>query len=106
MAARLKKGDQVIVIAGKDKGKRGEVLRVINAVGRVVVSNVNVVTKHAKPSKKVPQGGILKFEAPIDASNLAHIDPKLDSATKIGYKFLADGKKVRYAKKSGEVIDN
>ncbi len=106
MAAKFKKGDKVTVIAGKDKGKRGEILRVVKSSGRVVVADINVVTKHMKPSKKAPQGGIFKMEAPIHASNLAHVDPKLDLVTRIGYKFLADGKKVRYAKKSGEVIDN
>ncbi len=104
MAAKVKKGDQVVVIAGKDKGKRGEVLRVIPSENRVVVQGVNVVTKHTKPSM-TNQGGLVKQEAAIHVSNVAHIDPKSNEATRVSFKVLEDGKKVRVARKSGEQID-
>lgn len=104
MAAKVKKGDQVVVIAGKDKGKKGEVLRVIPTENRVVVQGVNVVTKHTKPSM-TSQGGLVKQEAPIHVSNVAHIDPKSNEATRVGFKTLEDGTKVRVARKSGEQID-
>jgi large subunit ribosomal protein L24 len=104
MAAKVKKGDQVVVIAGKDKGKKGEVLRVIPTENRVVVQGVNVVTKHTKPSM-TSQGGLVKVEAPLDASNVAHIDPKSGKPTRVGFKTLEDGTKVRIARASGEQID-
>ena len=101
---RIKKGDNVIVIAGNDKGKTGKVLSVAPAENRAIVEGVNLVSKHTKPNSKAPQGGIIKKEAPIHVSNLSLIDPKSGSATRVGYKFTEDGKKVRYAKKSGEEI--
>jgi large subunit ribosomal protein L24 len=101
---RIKKGDNVIVIAGNDKGKTGKVLSVAPAENRAIVEGVNLVSKHTKPNSKAPQGGIIKKEAPIHVSNLSLIDPKSGSATRVGYKFNEDGKKVRYAKKSGEEI--
>lgn len=101
---KLKKGDKVIVLAGKDKGKRGEILEMRRNLGKAVVQGVNLVKKHAKPSQVDP-GGIKEIELPIQLSNLAIEDPKDGSATRIGYKFLEDGKKVRFAKKSGEMID-
>jgi large subunit ribosomal protein L24 len=104
MAAKVKKGDQVVVIAGKDKGKRGEVLRVIPDEGRLVVQGVNVVTKHTRPSM-TSQGGLVKKEATIHASNVAHVDPKSNEPTRVGFKVLEDGTKVRVARKSGEQID-
>ena len=99
---KIKTGDTVKVIAGKDKDKEGKVLSVDKKTGRVVVEGVNMVTKHAKPSAANQQGGINNKEAPIDASNL--IDVQNGKATRIGYK-VEDGKKVRVAKKTGEVID-
>ena len=100
---RIKKGDNVIVIAGNDKGKTGKVLSVAPAENRAIVEGVNLVSKHTKPNSKAPQGGIIKKEAPIHVSNLSLIDPKSNTATRVGYK-MVDGKKVRYAKKSGEEI--
>jgi large subunit ribosomal protein L24 len=104
MAAKVKKGDQVVVIAGKDKGKRGEVLRVIPDEGRLVVQGVNVVTKHTRPSM-TSQGGLVKKEATIHVSNVAHVDPTSKEPTRVGFKVLEDGTKVRIARKSGEQID-
>ena len=99
----IKKGDNVIVIAGNDKGQKGRVLEVIVKKGRAIVEGVNIIKKSTKPTAKYPQGGIVELEAPIDMSNLALIDPKSGKATRVGYKFV-DGKKVRYSKKSGEEI--
>jgi len=106
MAAKFKirKGDSVIVRTGRDKGKRGDVLKVIPAEERVIVQGVNMVKRHTKPSQAGP-GGIVEKEAPIHISNVAHVDPKDDKATRIGFKVLDDGRKVRFAKRSGEVID-
>ncbi len=101
---KIKKGDAVIVTTGKDKGKRGEVLRVIPEQKRVVISGANVATRHNRPSQ-FDAGGIAKKEMPIHISNVALVDPKQDVATRVGYKTLKDGRKVRFAKKSGEVID-
>jgi large subunit ribosomal protein L24 len=102
---KIKKGDEVIVTAGKNSGSKGEVLKVFTKTSRVLISGVNVVLKHTKPSA-TSAGGIVKKELPLHISNVSHLDPKLGIATKIGYKILEDGKKVRFAKKSGELIDN
>ena len=99
---KIKTGDTVKVIAGKDKDKEGKVLSVDKKTGRVVVEGVNMVTKHAKPSASNQQGGIINKEAPIDASNVMYVQN--GKATRIGYK-VEDGKNVRVAKKTGEVID-
>ena len=106
MAIKLKirKGDRVKVIAGRSKGKIGDVLRVLAADDRVVVSGVNVIKRHTKPSR-TEQGGIIEREAAIHVSNVAVLDPKTDKPTKIGFKFLEDGRKVRFARGSGETID-
>jgi large subunit ribosomal protein L24 len=103
MPARLKKGDRVIVTSGKDKGKRGEILRVYASEERVLVSGVNVVKRHQRQSARV-QGGIVSKESPVHVSKIAHIDPKSDGPTRVGFKTV-DGRMVRYAKKSGELID-
>ena len=103
MVAKIKKGDRVIVTTGRDKGKKGEVLKVLPKENKAVVSGVNTAKRHTKPSQK-QQGGIVNKDQPIDLSNLAHIDPKSGDATKIGFKVLGDGRRVRFAKKSGEVI--
>lgn len=100
---KLKKGDQVVVITGKDKGKTGEISRVIPADNKVVVSGINMMTKHKKPTQ-FSQGGLEKIEAPIHVSNVALADPKSGKATRVGFKDLKDGQKVRIAKKSGETI--
>jgi large subunit ribosomal protein L24 len=101
---KIKKDDDVIVLTGRDKGKRGKVIKVIRSEDRAVVQGVNVVKRHTRPSQTEP-GGILEKEAPIQLSNLAHVDPKDGKATRVGYRFLDDGRKVRFAKRSGEVID-
>jgi large subunit ribosomal protein L24 len=103
MAAKLKKGDKVIVLAGKDKGKEGEVLSVMPKENRAMVQGVNMVIRHTRQSQ-TEQGGRIPKEASVDLSNLAMVDPKDGGATRVGFKEV-DGKKVRYAKKSGEVID-
>jgi len=101
---RLRKGDDVVVISGHDKGKTGSILRVIRSEDRVIVDGINMVKRHTRPSQAQP-GGIVNKEAPIHISNVAFADPKDRSATRVGYKFLEDGRKVRVAKQSGEVID-
>ena len=101
---KIKKGDNVVVISGRDKGKTGEVLRVFPAEARAVVQGVNIARRHTKPRMGEP-GGILEKELPIHISNLAHIDPQSGRPTRIGYRFLEDGRKVRVARRSGEVID-
>ena len=100
----IKKGDTVYVLAGEDKGRQGRVLSVQAAKNRAIVEGINIVSKSTKPSAKHPQGGIVKMEAPINISNLALIDPKSGKPTRIGRKENAEGKLVRYAKKSGEEI--
>ena len=105
MAAKIKKGDHVLVIAGKDKGKKGEVLKVFPKEERVLISGVAMVKRHTRPTQADPDGGIKQFEAPIHISNVSAIDPKSSKATRVGFKTLKDGTKVRVAKKSGEVID-
>lgn len=101
----VKKDDTVIVISGKDKGKKGRVLAAFPKDNRVLVEGVNMVKKHSRPTQKNPQGGILNQEAPIHVSNVMVADPKSGNATRVGYKVLDNGKKVRVAKKSGEVLD-
>ncbi|MBP1933036.1 50S ribosomal protein L24 [Ammoniphilus resinae] len=101
----VKTGDTVVVITGKDKGKKGRILAAFPKTNRVLVEGVNMVKKHTKPNPTNPQGGIITKEAAIHASNVMIVDPKSDEPTRIGYKVLENGKKVRYAKKSGEVID-
>ena len=103
MAAKLKTGDRVVVLAGRDKGKEGDILKVIPAEGRAVVSGVNMVTRHQRQSQQT-QGGRIEMEAPIDLSNLAFVDPQDGGPTRVGFR-IEDGKKVRFAKKSGETID-
>ena len=106
MAAKIKKGDYVLVLSGRDKGKKGEVLKVIPREERGVVAGVHVVKRHMRPSQADPDGGIKTFEAPIHVSNVSAIDPKSGAATRVGFKTLKDGKKVRVATKSGELLDD
>ena len=101
---KIKKGDRVVVISGRDKGRTGEVLRVLPAEARVVVQGVNVVRRHTRPRMGDP-GGVVEKELAIHISNVSHIDPQSSRPTRIGYKFLDDGRKVRFARRSGEVID-
>lgn len=98
---KIKKGDKVEVLTGKDKGKRGEVLRVYPEKNKVVVEGVAIAKRHVKPNAANQQGGIVEAEAAIDASNVALIDPKADKPTRIGYLIKEDGTKVRVSKKSG-----
>jgi large subunit ribosomal protein L24 len=104
MPAKVRKGDRVVVIAGRDKGKSGEVLRVYPSEARVLVAGVNVVKRHQRQTARV-QGGIVSKEAPLHLSKIAHLDPKTGGPTRIGFKILGDGRRVRFAKKSGEVLD-
>jgi len=104
MTAKIRKGDRVVVTTGRDKGKKGEVLRVYPQDTRALVSGVNIVKRHQRQTQR-QQAGIVNKEAPVHLSNLAHVDPKTGEATRVGFKFLGDGRKVRFAKKSGEVID-
>jgi len=101
---KIRKGDNVIVTAGKDNGKTGEVLLVDTNTSRVLVRGINIIKRHTKPSQ-TSTGGIMEREASIHISNVAHIDPKTSKASKVGYRFLEDGRKVRFARGSGEVID-
>ena len=105
MAARIKKGDRVLVIAGADKGKRGEVLRVIPKEDRAVVQGVRMAKHHRKPTGLGQPGGIVEQEAPIHLSNIMLVDPKSDQPTRVGFRVLEDGRKVRVAKGSGDQID-
>ena len=102
---KIRKDDEVIVLTGRDKGKRGAVLRVVTKTDRVLVEGVNVSKRHVKPTQTEPQGGIVEREAPIHISNVALIDPESDRPTRVRYKRLEDGRKVRVAARSGEVID-
>ena len=104
MAAKIRKGDKVVVISGSDKGVTGEVLRVVPSENRVIVQGVGLVKRHTRPSG-MNQGGIVEKEMAIHVSNVAHIDPKTDKPTRVGFKFVEDNRKVRFAKDSGEVID-
>jgi large subunit ribosomal protein L24 len=100
---KIKKGDQVIVITGRDKGSKGEVLKVFTETNRIVVQGVNMATRHKKPTQ-VAAGGLEKKERTIHISNVAIIDPKSKKPSRVGYKTLKDGKKVRIARKSGEAL--
>lgn len=106
MATKLKirKGDRVVVTTGRDKGKTGEVLRILRKQNRALVQGVNMVKRHQRPTQ-ASGGGIVEMESTIHISNLAHIDPKDQKPTRIGFKVLDDGRKVRFAKRSGEIID-
>jgi large subunit ribosomal protein L24 len=104
MPAKIRKGDRVVVTTGRDKGKKGEVMKIMTEENRALVSGVNMVRRHQRQTQKL-QGGIVSKESSIHLSNLAHADPKDGSPTRIGWKVLNDGRRVRFAKKSGEVID-
>jgi large subunit ribosomal protein L24 len=102
--SNIKKGDKVIVTTGRDKGKKGEVLKIFPKEDRALVAGINVVKRHQRQTQ-TQAGGIVNKESTIHLSNLAHVDPKSGKASRIGFKTLNDGRKVRFAKKSGEVID-
>jgi len=101
---KIKKGDHVVVLTGKDKGKHGEVLKVLPAENRAIVRGVSLVRRHQRQTAN-QEGGIITKEAPVHISNIALEDPKDGKPTRVGYKFLKDGRKVRFARRSGEVID-
>jgi len=104
-AAKIKKGDKVIILSGKDRGKRGEVTKSFPKEMKVLVGGVNMMTRHKKPSQANPQGGLERTEAPMHVSNVAIEDPHTGRATRVGFKVLEDGRKVRVAKGSGVQID-
>ena len=104
MSSKIKKGDNVMVMTGKDKGKTGEVLIVLPAKERLLVRGVNIVKRHTKPSQTAP-GGIVERESTVHVSNVALIDPTSNKATKIGFRVLEDGRKVRFSKSSIEILD-
>ncbi len=104
MAAKIKKGDRVIVTAGRDKGKRGEVRQVMPTEGRAIVAGVNLVCRHTRQTPQT-EGGIITKESTIHLSNLAILDPKTGKPTRVGFKILDDGRTVRVAKRSGDLID-
>ena len=103
--AHVRKGDTVMVIAGKERGKRGKVLRVLPDKGRVIVERINMIKKHQRPTQKLRQGGIIEREGSLHLSNVMLVDPRSDKPTRVGVRELADGKKVRLARRSGEMID-
>ena len=104
MAAKIRKGDRIVVLTGKDKGRQGAVSKVFPKESRVLVDGLNLVQRHTRPSQGDPQGGIKNKEAALHISNVAFVDPKSGEPTRVGFR-IEDGKKVRVAKKSGEVID-
>jgi large subunit ribosomal protein L24 len=103
--AHVRKGDTVIVVAGKERGKRGRVLRVIPEKSRVIVERINMIKKHQRPTQNLRQGGIIEREGAIHLSNVMLVDPQSGKPTRIGMRGLSDGKKVRVARKSGEILD-
>ena len=103
-AAKIKKGDSVVILSGKDKGKTGEVTKVMPKEGKLIVDGVNIITRHKKPTQMDPNGGLEKREAPLHASKVALVDPKDGKATRVRFETV-DGKKVRVAVRSGENID-
>ncbi|MFN3892885.1 MAG: 50S ribosomal protein L24 [Beijerinckiaceae bacterium] len=104
MAAKIKKGDKVVILAGRDKGRTGEVIKVMPDENRALVRGLNMVRRHQRQTAN-QEGGIISKEAPVDLSNLAIADPKDGKATRVGFKILEDGRKVRFAKRSGDLID-
>ena len=102
--SKIRKGDKVVIISGSDKGKKGEVIKLFPKEDRALVRGVNMVKRHQRQTQ-TQQAGIVTKEAPVHLSNIAHVDPKSGKATRVGFKTLGDGRKVRFAKKSGEVID-
>lgn len=104
MASKIKRGDKVVVLTGKDRGKSGEVLKVLPAENRVIVQGINMVKRHQRQSMQ-SQGGIVEKEAPVHMSNVAIEDPSDGKATRVGFQFLNDGRKVRVSRRTGETID-
>jgi large subunit ribosomal protein L24 len=106
MAAKVRKNDTVQVLAGRDRGKQGKVTRVLTKEDRAVVEGINIRKRHTKPRTQTEQGGIVEFPAPLHVSNLGVVCPKCGKATRVGFRTLEDGTKVRVCKRDGEVIDN
>ena len=104
MASRILKGDTVVVITGKDKGKRGKVMRVLHEDNRVLVEGINRIKRHSRPTPRNPSGGIIEREQPISASNVMPVDPKTGQGTRVRFKVIEGGKQVRVAVKSGEEL--
>jgi len=104
MALKIKKGDRVVAIAGKDKGKHGEVIENMPKDGMVLVRGLNIATRHVKPSQADPNGGLKRIEAPMHVCKVALEDPRTGKPTRVGFRIEADGTKVRIAKRSGEVV--
>jgi len=104
--SKLRKNDEVIVLAGKDKGKRGKILRVLPEENRVLVEKVNMIKRHTRPDRLGKAGGIIEKEAPIHISNVALVNPATGKADRVGHRFLEDGRKVRFFKSNGEVVPN
>jgi len=103
---RIKKGDTVRVITGEDRGKEGKILKVFPDKGRIIVEKVNMIKRHTRPSKMVPQGGIIEKEAPINATNVMLVCPNTGKPTRVGTQILAGGSRVRVSKKSGDAIND
>lgn len=103
---RIKKGDTVRVITGEDRGKEGKILKVFPDKGRIIVEKVNMIKRHTRPSKMVPQGGIIEKEAPINATNVMLVCPNTGKPTRVGAEVLTDGSRARVSKKSGEMIND
>ncbi|MFP6644076.1 MAG: 50S ribosomal protein L24 [Candidatus Latescibacterota bacterium] len=103
---KIKRDDTVLIISGNDKGKRGRVLRVYPEQDRIIVEGVRMMKKHTKPTQRDPQGGIIEREAPLHVSNVMLVDPKNDEPTRVGRQRLDEGRRVRVAKRSGEMIDS
>ena len=103
--AHVRRGDTVVVVAGKDRGKRGKVLRVVPGKGRVVVEKINMIKKHQRPTQKLRQGGIIEREGPLALSNVLVVCPRCDKPSRLGIKMLADGRKARTCRRCGESID-
>jgi large subunit ribosomal protein L24 len=101
---KLKKGDRVVVISGRDKGRTGEIVKALPSENRVIVQGINLVKRHTRQSQ-TSSGGIIEKEASIHVSNVAYVDPKDDKPTRLGFKIIDGGRKVRVARRSGEVID-
>jgi large subunit ribosomal protein L24 len=102
----VRRGDSVIVVAGKDKGREGEIIKVLIEEQRVIVRGINMIKRHTKPSAQNPNGGVVQKEASIHVSNVMHRDPESGKPTRMGHKFMKDGSKIRFAKKSGSTIEN
>jgi len=103
--SRIRKGDMVVVIAGRDRGKSGKVLSVDPGVGKIVVEKLNMIKRHTKPNQKVKQGGILEREAPFSASNVMFLCPQTQKPTRLGVRRLDDGRRVRFSKKSNDSVE-